>query len=61
LAEAGHEQYEVSNFSLSGQQCRHNINYWSNGPYLGIGPSAVSKLARRASATRARSPPGAQP
>jgi len=44
LAEAGYEQYEVSNFSLSGQQCRHNINYWSNGPYLGIGPSAVSKL-----------------
>jgi len=44
LADAGYEQYEVSNFSLSGQQCGHNVNYWANGPYLGIGPSAVSKL-----------------
>jgi oxygen-independent coproporphyrinogen-3 oxidase len=44
LAAAGYEAYEVSNFSLSGEQCLHNINYWENGPYLGIGPSAVSKL-----------------
>lgn len=44
MSAAGYSAYEVSNFSLSGQQCRHNINYWSNGPYLGIGPSAVSKL-----------------
>ncbi len=45
LAEAGYAPYEVSNFALNGQQCLHNVNYWSNGPYLGIGPSAVSKLA----------------
>lgn len=44
LAEAGYEPYEVSNFSTPGQQCLHNVNYWENGPYLGIGPSAVSKL-----------------
>ena len=41
---AGLEAYEISNFALSGRQCRHNINYWHNGTYLGIGPSAVSKL-----------------
>lgn len=45
VAAAGLEPYEVSNFATSGQQCLHNINYWSNGPYVGIGPSAVSKLA----------------
>jgi len=44
LAEAGMEAYEVSNFSLSGEQCAHNVNYWRNGPYVGIGPSAVSKI-----------------
>ena len=44
LAAAGYGAYEVSNFALSGQQCLHNLNYWANGPYLGIGPSAVSKL-----------------
>lgn len=42
LSEAGLEPYEVSNFSRSGQQCLHNINYWENGDYVGIGPSAVS-------------------
>jgi len=44
LAAAGYEGYEVSNFCLNGQQCIHNVNYWRNGPYLGIGPSAVSKI-----------------
>jgi oxygen-independent coproporphyrinogen-3 oxidase len=44
LGAAGYEAYEVSNFSLSGQQCLHNVNYWTNGAYLGIGPSAVSKV-----------------
>ena len=44
LALHGYEAYEISNFSLSDQQCLHNINYWRNGPYVGIGPSAVSKI-----------------
>ncbi|HEX6881859.1 MAG TPA: radical SAM family heme chaperone HemW [Planctomycetota bacterium] len=44
LADAGYEGYEVSNFCLTGQQCLHNVNYWRNGPYLGLGPSAVSKV-----------------
>jgi oxygen-independent coproporphyrinogen-3 oxidase len=34
--------YEVSNFSKSGFECRHNLSYWQNNPYLGLGPSAVS-------------------
>jgi oxygen-independent coproporphyrinogen III oxidase len=38
----GFRQYEVSNFALPGKECRHNLNYWDNGQYLGLGPSAVS-------------------
>lgn len=44
LAERGLVAYEISNFSLSGRECAHNLNYWRNGEYLGIGPSAVSKI-----------------
>ena len=44
LAKAGFSQYEVSSFSKTGFQCRHNLNYWDNEPYLGLGPSAVSYL-----------------
>lgn len=44
LSASGYDAYEISNFSLSGSECAHNINYWRNGPYVGIGPSAVSKI-----------------
>ncbi|MEN8140972.1 MAG: radical SAM family heme chaperone HemW [Thermodesulfobacteriota bacterium] len=47
LALAGYQQYEISNYSLAGCQCRHNVNYWQNGPYLGLGAGAVSYLAGR--------------
>jgi oxygen-independent coproporphyrinogen III oxidase len=40
----GLEAYEISNFARTGRECRHNLNYWHNGTYLGIGPSAVSKV-----------------
>ncbi len=37
-------QYEISNFARSGAACRHNLNYWQNGDYLGLGPAACSYL-----------------
>jgi oxygen-independent coproporphyrinogen-3 oxidase len=47
LSQAGLPPYEVSNFSASGSQCLHNVNYWRNGAYVGLGPSAVSKVGLR--------------
>ncbi len=38
----GFKQYEISNFSKDGCQCRHNLNYWENNEYAGLGASAVS-------------------
>lgn len=40
LDAAGYEQYEISNWSKPGHQCRHNLQYWRNQPYLGLGPGA---------------------
>lgn len=42
LTARGFEHYEISNFSLPGRQCRHNLRYWRNQPYLGFGPAAHS-------------------
>ena len=42
LAEAGYEQYEISNFVKPGFESRHNSGYWNETPYLGVGPSAHS-------------------
>ncbi len=44
LAEAGYHHYEISNWSLPGRACEHNLVYWENGPYLGVGPGAHSRL-----------------
>lgn len=40
----GYEQYEVSAYSKKGLQCRHNLNYWRFGDYLGIGCEAHGKI-----------------
>ncbi len=37
-------RYEISNYAREGHRCRHNINYWQNGSYLGLGPGAVSSF-----------------
>ncbi|MFH0801150.1 MAG: radical SAM family heme chaperone HemW [bacterium] len=42
LTENGFSHYEIANFALPGRECRHNINYWTQGEYLGLGPGAVS-------------------
>lgn len=44
LAQAGYQQYEVSAYAKDEQQCRHNLNYWQFGDYLGIGAGAHSKI-----------------
>jgi oxygen-independent coproporphyrinogen-3 oxidase len=44
LKERGFDQYEVSAWSRDGQQCRHNLNYWSFGDYLAAGAGAHGKL-----------------
>ncbi|MEN6307409.1 MAG: radical SAM family heme chaperone HemW [Anaerohalosphaeraceae bacterium] len=41
LAAADFQQYEISNFARPGFECRHNLRYWKNQPYLGLGPAAA--------------------
>lgn len=44
LAQSGRLQYEVSAYSKPGFECRHNVNYWQYGDYLGIGAGAHGKI-----------------
>lgn len=46
-AHAGLRRYEISNYARPGRECRHNINYWRNGSYIGLGAGAVSCVAGR--------------
>lgn len=41
MAREGFIQYEVSNYARPGKESRHNLLYWRNAPYVGVGPSAV--------------------
>jgi oxygen-independent coproporphyrinogen-3 oxidase len=45
LGEAGYEHYETSAFAKPGRRCRHNLNYWEFGDYLGIGAGAHGKVS----------------
>jgi oxygen-independent coproporphyrinogen-3 oxidase len=48
LEQAGYKRYEVSNFAYRGYESRHNLLYWQNQAYLGLGPGASSYyLAKR--------------
>ncbi|HNW45242.1 MAG TPA: radical SAM family heme chaperone HemW [Elusimicrobiales bacterium] len=44
LEAAGFRRYEISNFARAGRKCRHNLNYWEQGEYLGLGAAAASYL-----------------
>ena len=44
LARQGYRQYEVSTYARENRRCRHNLNYWEFGDYLGIGAGAHGKL-----------------
>lgn len=44
LAQHGYMQYEISAYSKTGHQCKHNLNYWRYGDYLGIGCGAHGKI-----------------
>ena len=47
LAQAGYEQYEISNFAKRGYQSRHNMKYWMGRPYMGLGVAAHSDFGGR--------------
>ncbi len=53
LEQTGLMHYEISNYARPGHECRHNLGYWQQQPYLGVGPSAVSTTGNR----RFTSPP----
>ncbi|MSQ54081.1 MAG: oxygen-independent coproporphyrinogen III oxidase-like protein [Betaproteobacteria bacterium] len=45
LAASGFQHYETSAFARPGRRCRHNLNYWEFGDYLGIGAGAHGKIS----------------
>ena len=45
LAAHGYDNYETSAFALTGMRCRHNLNYWLFGDYIGIGAGAHGKIS----------------
>jgi putative oxygen-independent coproporphyrinogen III oxidase len=54
LENAGYHRYEVSAYAQRGRQCRHNLNYWQFGDYLGIGAGAHAKISNAATQTITR-------
>ncbi|MCX7653106.1 MAG: radical SAM family heme chaperone HemW [Fervidobacterium sp.] len=44
LKNIGYERYEISNFSLGGKYCKHNIKYWNNDDYIGLGIASGGHL-----------------
>lgn len=54
LASSDYQQYEVSAYAKTNQQCRHNLNYWEFGDYIGIGAGAHGKITDPANSTISR-------
>ncbi|WP_321325829.1 radical SAM family heme chaperone HemW [Thiomicrorhabdus sp.] len=44
IAKAGYEHYEVSAYAQKNRQCKHNLNYWQFGDYIGLGAGAHGKI-----------------
>jgi putative oxygen-independent coproporphyrinogen III oxidase len=61
LAAAGYRRYEVSAWARPGHACRHNLNYWTFGDYLGLGAGAHGKLTQAASGAILRTTKAKQP
>jgi len=49
LGAAGYRHYEIANWARAGHECRHNLVYWRNGEWLGVGAGAHSHLGGRRS------------
>lgn len=47
LADNGYLHYEISNYSKCGYSCRHNLKYWHDEEYIGVGPAAASYFGRK--------------
>jgi len=54
LSKAGYIQYEISNWAQPGKACQHNLTYWRNLPYLGVGAGAHSCFGGRRFSTALR-------
>ena len=61
LGAAGYRQYEISAWARPGAECRHNLNYWQFGDYLGVGAGAHGKLTDAAAGTIRRTVKTKQP
>ncbi len=61
LADAGYLQYEVSAYARTGYECRHNLNYWRFGDYVGIGAGAHGKTTEAATGVVTRTERVKQP
>jgi oxygen-independent coproporphyrinogen III oxidase len=57
LDQAGYGQYEISNWCRPREECRHNLVYWRNGEWLGLGPGAHSHLTPARSCRPSGLPP----
>lgn len=45
-AKLGFDHYEVSAYAKPGFRCKHNLNYWQFGDYVGVGPGAHGKITK---------------